>query len=58
MNNAVYLLTGVSWGVGHAVLTTSRGSPRVAYGLATGVAAWAASYALLVPAGLYRPMRE
>jgi hypothetical protein len=58
MNNAVHFLTGASWGVAHGVLTTPRGSPRAVYGLATGVAAWAASYAMLAPAGLYKPMRE
>jgi hypothetical protein len=58
MNNAVHFLTGVSWGVVHGILATPKGSARAAFGLATGAAAWAASYAILAPAGLYKPMRE
>jgi len=58
MNNAVHLLTGVSWGLVHGILMASAGSRRARHGLATGATAWAASYALLAPAGLYKPMRE
>jgi len=56
MNSAVHLLTGVGWGVSHAVVTTSTAAPRMASGPATGVAAWASSYATLAPAGIYEPV--
>jgi hypothetical protein len=58
MNNAVHVLTGVTWGVAHGVAATSIGAPRIRHGLATGAAAWAASYAMLAPAGVYKPMWE
>lgn len=56
MNSAVHLMTGVGWGVAHAVATTSTRAPRVAAGAATGATAWAASYAMLSPAGIYKPL--
>lgn len=56
MNTAVHLLTGVSWGVAHAVVTTSTPAPRTASGPLTGATAWAASYAMLAPAGIYEPI--
>ena len=56
MNNAVHFLTGAAWGIVHGILTTQGGSRRPALGLATGAAAWAASYTMLAPAGLYKPM--
>jgi hypothetical protein len=58
MNNAVHLLTGAAWGVVHGILTTSIGPPRARYGPVTGAAAWAGSYAMLTPAGVYKPMWE
>ena len=56
MNNAVHWATGVAWGVTHGVPAGSASSSRARYGLATGVVAWAASYAMLAPAGLYQPI--
>lgn len=56
MNTVVHLLTGVGWGVAHAVVTTSTPAPQAASGPLTGVAAWGASYALLAPAGIYEPI--
>jgi hypothetical protein len=58
MNNAVHLLTGAGWGAAHGVASTflSAAPPRA--GLVTGAAAWGASYALLAPAGVYKPMWE
>ncbi len=58
MNSAVHLMTGAGWGVGHAIATTSTRAPRVATGLVTGATAWAASYAMLTPAGIYKPISE
>lgn len=58
MNSAVHLMTGVGWGVAHAVATTSARAPRIVTGLATGATAWAASYAMLSPAGIYKPISE
>lgn len=58
MNSAVHLLTGVGWGVAHAVATSSTRAPRVRTGLVTGATAWAASYAMLAPAGIYDPISE
>jgi hypothetical protein len=58
MNNAVHLLTGVGWGALHGIASTSSGRLPATAGLATGAAAWAASYAMLAPAGVYKPMWE
>jgi len=56
MNNVVHLATGVLWGAAHGLLAGSTPRRRASTGLATGVLAWAASYALLAPAKLYKPM--
>ena len=56
MNNLVHWATGVMWGVAHGALIGSATEPRATYGLATGVVAWGASYALLAPAKLYEPI--
>ena len=56
MNNAVHWGTGIAWGVVHGVLAGSAGNPKARYGLATGALAWAGSYAMLAPAGLYEPI--
>jgi hypothetical protein len=58
MNNAVHWLTGVGWGTVHGLVVGSLRRPRAAHGLATGVAAWSASYALLGAAGVYKPIWE
>lgn len=58
MNNAMHLVTGIAWGTLHGIVAGSMGNTRVSYGLATGPAAWAASYAMLAAAGLYKPMWE
>jgi hypothetical protein len=58
MNNAMHLLTGVAWGTVHGIAAASIGRPRTLHGLATGATAWAASYATLAPAGVYKPMWE
>jgi hypothetical protein len=58
MNNAVHWATGLLWGTAHGVLAGSTAKRRTSAGLATGAAAWAASYAMLAPAKLYKPMWE
>lgn len=59
MNNVVHWLTGVGWGTAHGV--TFGAAARRAHpwlGTVTGVVAWLASYAVLAPAGIYRPLSE
>jgi hypothetical protein len=56
MNNAVHWSTGALWGAVHGIVTTSLSAPRVRHGFATGVTAWAGSYATLAPAGVYQPI--
>jgi len=64
MNNVVHWATGTLWGALHGLLATSvpaeSGGPRpgASLGLATGVSAWGASYAMLAPAKLYKPIWE
>jgi hypothetical protein len=55
MNNAVHWATGLLWGTVHGVLAGSATTPRTSSGLRTGVTAWAASYGMLAPAGIYKP---
>jgi hypothetical protein len=56
MTNAMHWATGIGWGVNHAIVVGSMPRRRAVYGLATGMAAWTASYATLAPAGLYQPI--
>lgn len=58
MNNVVHWSTGALWGAAHGIAATSLGRSRTPYGLATGLTAWAASYALLAPAKIYKPVWE
>ena len=58
MTNAVHWATGLMWGTAHGVLAGSTARRRIAAGLATGATAWVASYAMLAPAKLYKPMWE
>jgi hypothetical protein len=60
MNNATHWATGIGWGTLHALVAASRRpeKDRARYGLATGAGAWGASYAMLAPAKLYKPMWE
>jgi hypothetical protein len=54
VNNIVHWMTGVGWGAAFALV---GGSSRARWqGLILGAGAWAASYAVLVPAGLYKPV--
>jgi hypothetical protein len=52
--NVMHWLTGIGYGVGHAVLQDGRASS--AGGLATGAGAFANSYATLGAMGIYEPM--
>jgi hypothetical protein len=55
MNNAVHWATGALWGAVHGLAAGSGGGLRPGRGAATGATAWASSYAMLAPAGLYKP---
>jgi hypothetical protein len=49
---------GTLWGAGYALLAERLEAPATARGLAFGTGVWAASYAQLVPLGLYAPPWE
>jgi hypothetical protein len=53
LTNVMHWLYGIGWGVLYG-LVADRDHP-VAEGVAFGTAVWAASYAELVPVGIYRP---
>lgn len=54
--NVVHWLTGLGYGMAHGLLRNGRGT--VTSGLATGVGAFANSYAILGAMGLYKPIWE
>ncbi len=54
LTNAMHWLYGVSWGALYG-MAAGAAPPPVAGGLALGSGVWAASYAELVPLGLYEP---
>jgi hypothetical protein len=54
--NVVHWLTGVGYGIGHGLLQHRRGA--IAGGVATGVGAFANSYATLGAMGVYEPIWE
>ena len=58
MNNAVHWATGLGWGALYSVVAGSTRSAHPVAGAALGPGAWAASYALLGLAKLYKPMWE
>lgn len=58
VNNVVHWLTGLGWGSLHGLVVGSLPRRSPLHGLVTGAVAWATSYAVLAPAGLYRPMWE
>ena len=55
LTNIVHWLTGVSWGGAYGIVRPSVRGSTPALGVALGSCAWAASYAALVPIGLYEP---
>ncbi len=54
--NVVHWATGIGWGSFGAAASAVIGAPGPAVGLATGVTAWATSYATLAPLGIYEPI--
>lgn len=56
--DVVHWLTGVGWGAAHGVAAGSFRAPVPVLGPLTGAVAWATAYAVLAPAGLYKPMWE
>lgn len=52
--NVTHWLTGVGYGIGHALLQDRRGVVRS--GLATGIGAFASSYATMGALGIYEPI--
>jgi len=51
-------LPPASAGMMNNAVTTSTPAPRAASGPLTGATAWAASYAMLAPAGIYQPVSD
>ena len=57
-NNIVHWMTGVGWGKAAGVAAALIPAPALAVGVATGLAAWTTSYAVLGKLGIYRPITE
>ena len=57
-NNVVHWMTGIGWGKAAGLAAAVLPVPAVVVGTGTGVAAWASSYAILGPLGIYRPITE
>jgi hypothetical protein len=57
LTNALHWGYGVGWGAGYG-LAAAVSAPSVARGAAFGAGVWAASYAELVPLGIYQPPWE
>ena len=53
--NAMHWGYGTGWGIVYGLVAGTRGRSRLGGGLAFGTAVWLASYAQLVPMGLYEP---
>ena len=58
VNNIVHWATGVGWSAGFGLVSGSFRSRRAWHGLMLGAGVWVQSYAVLVPAKLYKPMWE
>jgi hypothetical protein len=58
MNNIVHWTTGVGWGATFGLASGSLPARRGWHGLILGAGVWTASYAVLVPAKLYKPVWE
>ncbi|MEU8240934.1 hypothetical protein AB0C07_22045 [Actinoplanes missouriensis] len=58
VNNITHWGYGMTAGAGYGLLAGSLRRPRVAYGPGFGAAVWAAGYAVLPQAGLYKPIYE
>jgi hypothetical protein len=55
LTNAMHWLYGIGWGTFYGLGAGRAGPDPVAGGLAFGTGVWAASYAELVPLGIYEP---
>jgi hypothetical protein len=55
LTNAMHWLTGISWGVAYAAARRAQRPRLVGNGLVFGGSVWCASYAQLVPLGIYQP---
>jgi hypothetical protein len=58
LNNIVHWATGVGWSAAFGLVSGSLPNRRSWHGLILGAGVWAQSYAVLVPAKLYKPMWE
>lgn len=57
-NNVVHWLTGLGWGQAHGLVASAVGTSHPVLGPATGVVAWATSYAVLPRLGIYQKMSQ
>ena len=57
-NNVVHWTTGIGWGKFGALAASVLPLPPLATGVATGLTAWGASYAVLGRLGIYKPIGE
>jgi hypothetical protein len=55
LTHAMHWATGTGWGVVYTLVRGRRTSGTIGEGLAFGAAVWVASYAELVPLGIYEP---
>jgi hypothetical protein len=55
LTNAMHWGTGTGWGVAYGLLAATRRRSTPGDGLAFGTVVWGASYAQLVPLGIYEP---
>lgn len=55
LTNVMHWATGIGWGAGYGLLYGALPGGTVRKGLAWGTTVWAASYAQLVPLGIYEP---
>ncbi len=55
LTNVMHWLYGVGWGTFYGAAAGGRGVDPVAGGVAFGTGVWGASYAELVPLGIYEP---
>ncbi|HEX4100534.1 MAG TPA: hypothetical protein VHY21_08330 [Pseudonocardiaceae bacterium] len=58
VNNVVHWATGVGWSAAFGLVSGSLSTRRGWHGLILGAGVWAQSYAVLVPAKLYKPIWE
>jgi hypothetical protein len=58
VSNVVHWATGVGWGAAFGVVAGSLTVRTLCQGLALGAGVWVQSYAVLVPAKLYKPIGE